>query len=108
MDCRLLVPDTTPESKLAQPLVYGADVLAVKGTSDEAYDLSPAATDEFGWYNRNAAINPFQVEGKRTVGLELAEQMRADPPDRLVFSMGTGALSTAAGRAREDAHPGIR
>jgi len=47
-------------------------------------------TEEFGWYNRNAAINPFQVEGKRTVGHELAEQTRGDVPDWLVFSMGDG------------------
>jgi len=47
-------------------------------------------TDRFGWYNRNAAVNPFQVEGKRTVGHELAEQTQDDLPDWLVFSMGDG------------------
>ncbi|WP_423751482.1 threonine synthase [Salinirarus marinus] len=90
MDARIFVPAAAPESKLAQPLVYGADVLAVNGTYDEAYDLSLEATEAFGWYNRNAAINPFQVEGKRTVGHELAEQTRTDPPDWVVFSMGDG------------------
>lgn len=40
------------------------------GTYDEAYDLSIEATEEYGWYNRNAAVNPFQEEGKRIVGLE--------------------------------------
>ena len=90
MDCRIFVPGAAPEGKLAQPLVYGADVLAVEGTYDEAYDLSLEVTEEFGWYNRNAAINPFQVEGKRTVGLELAEQTQADQPDWVVFSMGDG------------------
>ena len=89
-DCRLFVPASAPEGKLTQPLVYGADVLAVDGSYDEAYDLSMAVTEQFGWYNRNAAINPFQVEGKRTVGHELAEQTRADSPDWLVFSMGDG------------------
>lgn len=90
LDCRLFVPNDTPKEKLAQPLVYGADVLAVRGSYDEAYDLSMNVTDEYGWYNRNAAINPFQVEGKRTVGHELAEQTQADVPDWLVFSMGDG------------------
>jgi threonine synthase len=90
MDCRIFVPGDAPEGKLAQPLVYGADVLAVEGSYDEAYDLSMEVTDSFGWYNRNAAINPFQVEGKRTVGLELAEQTRGDVPDWVVFSMGDG------------------
>jgi threonine synthase len=90
MDCRLFVPGDAPDGKLAQPLVYGADVLGVEGSYDEAYDLSMAVTDRFGWYNRNAAVNPFQVEGKRTVGHELAEQTRGDVPDWLVFSMGDG------------------
>lgn len=90
LDCRLFVPGDAPEGKLAQPLVYGADVLAVEGTYDEAYDLSMEVTDQFGWYNRNAAVNPFQVEGKRTVGHELAEQTRDEVPDWLVFSMGDG------------------
>ncbi|ODR80602.1 threonine synthase [Haladaptatus sp. W1] len=90
LPCRIFVPGAAPEGKLAQPLVYGADVLAVDGSYDEAYDLSMEVTEEFGWYNRNAAINPFQVEGKRTVGLELAEQTKGDVPDWLVFSMGDG------------------
>lgn len=90
MDCRIFVPGDAPEGKLAQPLVYGSDVLAVNGSYDAAYDLSLEVTDEFGWYNRNAAINPFQVEGKRTVGHELAEQTQDDIPDWVVFSMGDG------------------
>ncbi|NHN60091.1 MULTISPECIES: threonine synthase [Halorussus] len=90
LDCRLFVPGDAPAGKLAQPLVYGADVLGVEGSYDEVYDLSMAATDRFGWYNRNAAVNPFQVEGKRTVGHELAEQTRGDVPDWVVFSMGDG------------------
>jgi threonine synthase len=90
LDARIFVPAAAPEGKLVQPRVYGADVLAVDGSYDEAYDLSIEVTDAYGWYNRNAAINPFQIEGKRTVGHELAEQTRGDVPDWVVFSMGDG------------------
>ncbi len=98
LDCRIFVPEDAPAGKLAQPLVYGADVLAVKGSYDEAYDLSVEVTDEYGWYNRNAAINPFQIEGKRTVGHELAEQsvVRGEVPDWVVFSMGDGCTIAGA------------
>jgi threonine synthase len=98
LDCRIFVPGSAPEGKLAQPLVYGADVLAVEGSYDEAYDLSVEVTERYGWYNRNAAINPFQVEGKRTAGLELAEQslVRGEIPDWLVFSMGDGCTIAGA------------
>lgn len=98
LDCRIFVPGDAPVGKLAQPLVYGADVLAVNGSYDEAYDLSVEVTDKYGWYNRNAAINPFQVEGKRTVGHELAEQsvVRGSVPDWVVFSMGDGCTIAGA------------
>lgn len=90
VDARIFVPSSAPGEKLAQPLVYGADVLAVRGSYDEAYDLSLEVTDRLGWYNRNAAINPFQVEGKRTAGHEIAEQTAGDVPDWVVVSMGDG------------------
>jgi threonine synthase len=98
LDCRIFVPGDAPAGKLAQPLVYGADVLAVEGSYDEAYDLSVTVTEEYGWYNRNAAINPFQVEGKRTVGHELAEQSvaRGEVPDWVVYSMGDGCTIAGA------------
>jgi threonine synthase len=98
LDCRIFVPGDAPKGKLAQPLVYGADVLAVNGSYDEAYDLSVDVTQEYGWYNRNAAINPFQVEGKRTVGHELADQSvaRGEVPDWVVYSMGDGCTIAGA------------
>jgi len=90
LDARIFVPETAPEGKLAQPLVYGADVLQIQGTYPEAAELSLQATERYGWYNRNAAYNPFQVEGKRTAGLEIAEQTRDDLPDWVVVSVGDG------------------
>ncbi|GAA0514065.1 threonine synthase [Halorubrum aquaticum] len=104
LDCRLFVPGDAPEGKLAQPLVYGADVLGVEGSYDEAYDLSMEVTERFGWYNRNAAVNPFQVEGKRTVGHELAEQTRGDVPDWLVFSMGDGCTIAGGWKGFREFH----
>ncbi len=106
LDCRIFVPGDAPAGKLAQPLVYGADVLAVEGTYDEAYDLSVEVTENYGWYNRNAAINPFQVEGKRTVGHELAEQsvVRGEVPDWVVFSMGDGCTIAGAWKGFREFH----
>jgi len=62
----------------------------VQGTYAQAYDLCTQACREFGWYNRNAAINPYLVEGKKTAGLEVAEQCADDPPDWVVCSVGDG------------------
>jgi len=106
LDCRIFVPAAAPSEKLAQPLVYGADVLAVEGDYDEAYDLSVEVTETYGWYNRNAAINPFQIEGKRTVGHELAEQsvVRGETPDWVVFSMGDGCTIAGAWKGFREFH----
>ena len=88
----IFVPHTAPEPKLAQLLVYGATVLAVEGTYDEAYRLCWDACDQFGWYNRNCAINPVLVEGKKTAGLEIAEQCHSlgVVPDWVAVSVGDG------------------
>ena len=67
----IFVPESAPQAKIAQLLVFGSKVLLVKGTYDDAFDLSTQATEKFGWYNRNTAYNPFTVEGKKTVFFDI-------------------------------------
>jgi threonine synthase len=88
----IFVPETAPEPKVAQLQVFGATVFAVKSSYDAAYDLCTRACREFGWYNRNCAINPVLVEGKKTAGLEIAEQSAAfgGVPDWVAVSVGDG------------------
>jgi threonine synthase len=88
--CDIFVPRTVPEGKLAQLLAYGARVFKVLGSYAEAYDLCTRACERFGWYNRNCAVNPYLVEGKKTGGLEVAEQCAADPPEWVAVSVGDG------------------
>jgi threonine synthase len=92
MPAIIFVPQTAPEPKVAQLQVFGATVFAVKSTYDAAYDLCSKACQEFGWYNRNCAINPVLVEGKKTAGLEIAEQCRemGTVPDWVAVSVGDG------------------
>lgn len=86
----IFVPETAPEAKVAQLLVYGATVFVVRGTYDQAYYLAMEAAAEFGWYNRNCAINAYLVEGKKTCGLEIAEQLQDRKVDWLAVSVGDG------------------
>jgi threonine synthase len=90
IQANIFVPSTAPEPKLAQLLVFGARVFAVEGTYDQAYQLCSAACEKFGWYNRNCAINPVLVEGKKTGGLEAAEQTAQNVPDWVAVSIGDG------------------
>jgi len=71
----IFVPRTAPPAKVAQLLVYGARVLLVDGTYDDAFELCLQAAREFGWYNRNTAYNPYMSEGKKTVSYEICEQL---------------------------------
>lgn len=100
----IFVSRRIPEGKLAQLLIYGATVFRVNGTYDDAYRLCAAACDRFGWYNRNCAYNPYLVEGKKTGGLEIAEQCLADPPDWVVMSVGDGCSIAGVAKGLRQMH----
>jgi threonine synthase len=72
----IFAPRSAPPAKIAQLLVYGAQVILVDGTYDQAFDLTIQASQEFGWYCRNTGYNPFTLEGKKTAALEIWEAMQ--------------------------------
>ena len=90
--CRIFVPESAPAAKMVQLLVFGADVLPVQGTYDDAFQLCIEACREFGWYNRNTGYNPYMVEGKKTVSMEIVEQLGSEPPDLVVVPVGDGCI----------------
>ncbi len=69
----IFAPKSAPQAKVAQLLVFGAQVILVDGTYDDAFDLTIQAAKEFGWYCRNTGYNPFTAEGKKTAALEIWE-----------------------------------
>jgi threonine synthase len=97
----IFVPQTAPQAKVAQLLIYGAQVFLVKGNYDTAFDLCLQASKEFGWYCRNTGYNPITIEGKKTCSLEICEQLslakggfidRWPTPDRIFVSVGDGNI----------------
>ncbi|HKL47531.1 MAG TPA: threonine synthase [Candidatus Izemoplasmatales bacterium] len=86
----IFVPKRAPIGKLTQLMIFGSKLIKVNGDYKKTYDLSKAAIDHYHWYNRNAAINPHLVEGKKTVALEIAEQLAFKPTDWVVTSVGDG------------------
>jgi len=88
----IFVPESAPVAKTTQLLVYGACVVLVKGTYEKAFDLATEAIERWGWYNRNCAINPYLVEGKKTCAMEIAEQLNWDVPDFVFVSVGDGCI----------------
>ena len=88
----IFVPETAPAPKVAQLLVFGAAVIMVKGTYDDAFDLCLKASAEYGWYNRSTGVNPFTREGKKTCAFEICEQMKWETPDKVFVSVGDGNI----------------
>lgn len=98
----IMVPEKAPAAKLTQIVMYGAMIVPVKGTYDDAFDLSILATKEFGWYNRNTAFNPFTIEGKKTVSFELFDQLGQTIPDRVFVPVGDGVIISGVYKGFED------
>jgi threonine synthase len=69
----ILAPRAAPPAKIAQMLVYGARVVLVDGSYDQATDLARQASEELGWFCRNTGYNPFSAEGKKTAAFEIWE-----------------------------------
>ena len=86
----IFVPERAPEGKVAQLMIFGAKVISVQGNYRETFELSRAAIDKYGYYNRNAGINPTLTEGKKTVALEIAEQLGWCVTDWVAVSVGDG------------------
>jgi threonine synthase len=102
MRSRIFVPKAAPRAKIAQLLTFGAEVLAVDGTYDQAFDLCLEATRQFGWYNRNTGYNPYTREGKKTVAFELCEQLGWRMPDLVVVPVGDGNIISGVGKGFQE------
>jgi threonine synthase len=88
----IFVPETAPQAKVAQLLVFGSTVMLVKGTYDDAFELCLQAARTYGWYNRNTGYNPYMSEGKKTASYEICEQLGWQAPDRIFVSVGDGCI----------------
>lgn len=88
----LFVPATAPIAKLMQSVLYGATVIPIRGTYDDAFKLSIEYTQKFGGINRNTAYNPLTIEGKKTVSIEIFNQLGRNTPDVVFVPVGDGSI----------------
>ena len=102
----VLVPAAAPPAKLAQMQSYGAVVVPVDGTYDQAFELCSAACNEFGWYNRSTALNPFTIEGKKTAAIEIAAAIAPDSPDAVLVPTGDGVILAGLAKGFRDLERG--
>ncbi len=100
----IFVPSRAPKGKVAQLMTFGATVISVQGSYEDTFELSKQAIDRWGWYNRNAAINPYLSEGKKTVALEIMEQLDWQVPDYIAISVGDGCTIAGLWKGLKDLH----
>jgi threonine synthase len=100
--CAILVPEgQISHAKLAQALDYGARVLELEGNFDSCMRVLRDVSDDPSIYLVNS-INPFRIEGQKTVAVELAEQLNWRVPDHLIVPGGNLGNSSAFGKGFRD------
>jgi len=90
--CSILVPADAPAAKIAQLLAFGARVIPVRGSYDQAFDLCLELSGRLGLYNRSTGVNPLTREGKKTCAFEICEQLDFVSPDWVFVSVGDGNI----------------
>ncbi len=98
----IFVPSRAPKGKVAQLVTFGANVISVDGSYEDTFKISAEAIKKWGWYNRNAAINPYLSEGKKTVSLEIGEQLNWVCPDYVALSVGDGCTIAGVWKGFKD------
>jgi len=102
LKAKVYVPETAPAAKLAQARAFGAEVIPVAGTYDEAYELSLEDSRRSGGLNRNTAYNPMTIEGKKTVALEIFQQLGGKAPDLVFVPVGDGVILAGVAKGFAD------
>lgn len=87
----IFAPSSAPRAKLVQCLQYGAELIAIKGNYDKAFDLSLKFSEYTGILNRNTAYNPLTIEGKKTASFEIVSQLKKNV-DYIFVPTGDGVV----------------
>lgn len=90
MRATIFCPDDTPEINIRETAAQGADVWRVNGLIDQCGKLVGAGRDTVGWFDMSTLKEPYRLEGKKTMGFELAEQLGWDVPDAIFYPTGGG------------------
>jgi threonine synthase len=83
-------PDDTPAVNVREIAMQGAEVLLVDGLIDDCGRLVAEGEREVGWFNCSTLREPYRIEGKKTMGIELAEQLGWQLPDVIFYPTGGG------------------
>jgi len=96
LQCAVLIPSgKIAYGKLSQAMIYGAKVLQVRGNFDQALEIVLKLSEKHGGIYLLNSINPFRIEGQKSLGFEICDQLKRDPPDRIVVPVGNAGNISA-------------
>jgi len=98
LPCYVFIPSNIERSKILQAAAYGAKIIAVKGTYDDANRLAAQVSYEYDLAIVNINVRPYYVEGSKTIVFEICEQLGWRAPENLIIPVGSGALLCAVWR----------
>jgi threonine synthase len=98
----VFVPANIEPGKILSASVYGAQIVAVNGTYDDANRLASQVADEYGWAFVNINMRPYYSEGSKTLAYETAEQLGWRLPDHIVAPIASGSLYTKIAKGFEE------
>jgi threonine synthase len=105
MPAVVLVPEATPQEKVGQTLAYGARVVKVEGPYSNAFALAKEVGERFGMFNVTSTfVNPYTLEGDKTVAYELFAQLNGEVPDWIYVPIGAGPLLVGVFKGYEELH----
>jgi threonine synthase len=90
LPCAVIVPRGTPPAAIAEAAIAGATVFTIEGSIATAGKVVAKAAPQLGWFDLSTLKEPYRLEGKKTMGLELAEQLGWTMPDILFYPTGGG------------------
>ena len=98
-----VVPEITPAAKMVQIETVGSRIVRVRGNYSDAYALARAAAEDYGWANLTSTyVNPYMLEGDKTVAYEIFEQLGERAPDWVLVPVGAGPLLAAIHKGFEE------
>ena len=90
----VFIPADLEQGKILNSLIYGANVIAIKGHYDEVNRLCAEIAGKFGWAFVNVNMRPYYAEGSKSMAYEIAEQLGWRAPDHTIIPMASGSLLT--------------
>ena len=102
LPCAVIVPRGTPAAAIAEALIAGAHVFTIEGSIATAGKVVGKVAPQLGWFDLSTLKEPYRLEGKKTIGLELAVELGWRMPDVLLYPTGGGTGLVGIPKAYEE------